>query len=219
MMDDNTVGFWGPIGWGLRWDNGNGNLWVQGSIVAAGGKGGYVMDQFINGLGEALEQGDVVVIGANQASEYYGANDNIPIPEVDATDRVGDTRVCGIVCAVHAEVIPTSPGTTPNPEPKNEVETTQGAPAGRAGAAPLLDGSKVAPGQVGWMVTLGAYANCKVDADTGPIAVGDLLMTSSTKGHAQKVLDPAKATGAILGKALGSLGKGKGKIPVLVTLQ
>jgi hypothetical protein len=220
MMTDNVVGFWGPsIGWGLRWDNGTGNLWVQGSIAAAGGKGGYVMDQFINSRGEALEQGDVVVIGQNQASAYYGVNDTIPIPEVDATDRAGDPRVCGIVCAVHAETTAPSPSTTPNPEPTKQTETTQAAPPGRAGAAPLLDGSKVAPGQVGWMVTLGAYAHCKVDADTGPIAVGDLLMTSATKGYAQKALDPAKATGAILGKALGSLGKGKGKIPVLVTLQ
>lgn len=38
-------------------------------------------------------------------------------------------------------------------------------------------------------------------------------------GHAQKVLDPSKATGAIIGKALGALEKGKGRIPVLVTLQ
>ena len=71
----------------------------------------------------------------------------------------------------------------------------------------------------GWMVTLGAYAHCKVDADIAPIKVGDLLTTSRTAGHAQKVLDQKKATGAIIGKALGSLSKGRGKIPVLVTLQ
>ena len=66
---------------------------------------------------------------------------------------------------------------------------------------------------------MGAYAHCKVDADIAPIQVGDLLTTSPTRGHAQKVLDPTKAVGAILGKALGSLDKGKGKIPVLVLLQ
>ena len=69
------------------------------------------------------------------------------------------------------------------------------------------------------MATLGAYAHCKVDADVAPIEVGDLLTTSPTKGHAQKALDPAKAMGAIIGKALGSLKKGKGKIPVIVMLQ
>jgi len=82
-----------------------------------------------------------------------------------------------------------------------------------------LDRTKIGPGQIGLMVTLGAFAHCKVDADVAPINVGDLLTTSPTRGHAQKALDPAKAVGAIIGKALGSLKKGKGKIPVLVMLQ
>jgi hypothetical protein len=72
---------------------------------------------------------------------------------------------------------------------------------------------------MGMMVTLGAFAHCKVDADIAPIAVGDLLTTSPTKGHAQKVLDPARALGTIVGKALAPLETGKGKIPILVMLQ
>jgi hypothetical protein len=60
---------------------------------------------------------------------------------------------------------------------------------------------------------------CKVDADIAPIAAGDLLTTSPTEGHAQKVLDPVKSAGAIIGKALGSLARGKGEILVLVSLQ
>ena len=59
---------------------------------------------------------------------------------------------------------------------------------------------------------------CNVDADIAPIQFGDLLTTSPTKGHAQKVLDHTKAAGAIIGKALGSLSKGKGQITVLVAL-
>jgi hypothetical protein len=82
-----------------------------------------------------------------------------------------------------------------------------------------LDKTRVGQGQVGLMVTLGAFAHCKVDADIAPIEVGDLLTTSETKGHAQKVTDPARAVGAILGKALGSLKEGKGRIPIMVTLQ
>jgi hypothetical protein len=69
------------------------------------------------------------------------------------------------------------------------------------------------------MVTLGAFAHCKVDADIAPISAGDLLTTSPTRGHAQKVLEPEKAAGAIVGKALASLDHGKGKVPVLVMLQ
>ncbi len=58
-----------------------------------------------------------------------------------------------------------------------------------------------------------------VAADAAPIKIGDLLTTSPTKGHAQKVLDPSQALGAIIGKALAPLEKGNGKIPVLVMLQ
>jgi len=165
------------------------------------------MDQFVNVLDDTLEEGDVVIIGSNQASLYYGTNDGIPIPEVDLTTRAMDTRVCGIVCTVHGNVEPS--------------ETAKSGMQARALTTEELlggDHTKVQKGQVGWMVTLGAYAHCKVDADIAPIEVGDLLATSPTKGHAQKVNGGAKAVGAILGKALASLSSGKGKIPILVTL-
>jgi hypothetical protein len=60
---------------------------------------------------------------------------------------------------------------------------------------------------------------CKADATLYSIEVGDLLTTSSTKGHAMKAEDPLKAFGAVIGKALGSIKEGLGIIPVLVALQ
>lgn len=60
---------------------------------------------------------------------------------------------------------------------------------------------------------------CKVDADIQPIEIGDLLTTSTTPGHAMRADDPAKAFGALLGKALQALPRGQGMIPVLVALQ
>ncbi len=60
---------------------------------------------------------------------------------------------------------------------------------------------------------------CKVDAQHAPIAVGDLLTTSPTAGHAMKATDVLSAFGAIIGKALRPLASGKGLIPVLVALQ
>ena len=66
-------------------------------------------------------------------------------------------------------------------------------------------------------VALIGKAFCKVDASFGSINAGDLLTTSSTPGHAMKVLDRARATGAILGKALRDLEDGQGLIPILVT--
>ena len=60
---------------------------------------------------------------------------------------------------------------------------------------------------------------CKVTAENGPIVVGDLLVTSSTPGHAMKGTDRSRMLGAVVGKALEPLQKGTGLIQVLVTLQ
>jgi len=60
---------------------------------------------------------------------------------------------------------------------------------------------------------------CKVDADHTPIALGDLLTTSNTPGHAMKASDRRKAFGAIVGKALRPMMSGQGLIPILVALQ
>jgi hypothetical protein len=60
---------------------------------------------------------------------------------------------------------------------------------------------------------------CKVSAENGPIQPGDLLVTSSTPGHAMKGTDRARMLGAVVGKALEPLNEGKGVIQVLVTLQ
>jgi len=60
---------------------------------------------------------------------------------------------------------------------------------------------------------------CKVDADYSAIAVGDLLTTSPTQGHAMKAYDPLKAFGSVIGKALRPLHSGRGLIPILVALQ
>jgi hypothetical protein len=59
---------------------------------------------------------------------------------------------------------------------------------------------------------------CKVDAATGPIRVGDLLTTSATYGCAMKAVDPLRAFGALIGKALGNHDSGIGLIPILVTI-
>lgn len=60
---------------------------------------------------------------------------------------------------------------------------------------------------------------CKVSAENGSIKRGDLLVTSSTPGHAMKGTDRSKMLGAVVGKALEPLAEGKGVIQVLVTLQ
>jgi len=60
---------------------------------------------------------------------------------------------------------------------------------------------------------------CKVTTENGPIAAGDLLVTSSLPGYAMKGTDRRRLVGAVVGKALEPLPGGKGIIEVLVTLQ
>ncbi len=60
---------------------------------------------------------------------------------------------------------------------------------------------------------------CKVDAKYGAIEIGDMLTTSPTTGYAMKVVDPSKAFGAVIGKALQHFSEGQGLIPILVSLQ
>jgi len=60
---------------------------------------------------------------------------------------------------------------------------------------------------------------CKVDAAFGAVHPGDLLVTSSTPGHAMVAVDAAHRGGAVLGKAMTSLERGRGLVLVLVSLQ
>ena len=196
-----------------------------------------MVDHFINAVGDALERGDVVVVGGNEVKHYYGVGNSIPVPEVDLTDRAYDTRVCGIVeSVVRADSLPPYDIQYPSEEEVNAAQAERNARRRRAAeealaarlvhplekfAAPVTEAmaaTQVQAGQLGKMVTLGAYAYVKVDADIAAIDVGDLLTTSSTRGHAQKVTEPERAVGAIIGKALGALKAGTGKIPVLVLL-
>ncbi len=60
---------------------------------------------------------------------------------------------------------------------------------------------------------------CKIDAQYGPVGLGDMLTTSPTYGHAMKADDPFKAFGSVIGKALRPMETGRGIIPILIALQ
>ena len=209
----------------------------NGDMYCSGSKAGFVIDYFVNRVGDTLEQGDVVVISSQPVAYYSGSENNIPILEVDLTEKAYDTRVCGIVSrfvteqdlpyvelqieSIEPESMELPPGVTLETLQADAQNSTEQIPhpLKEFAASAQADARQVQDQQMGMMVTLGAFAHCKVDADIAPIAVGDLLTTSPTKGHAQKVLDPAKAIGTIVGKALAQLDSGKGKIPILVMLQ
>ena len=65
-------------------------------------------------------------------------------------------------------------------------------------------------------VALAGKVVCKVVNENGPIAIGDLLTTSSKPGYAMKATEPKP--GSILGKALEHLNDTEGKIHILVNV-
>ena len=83
----------------------------------------------------------------------------------------------------------------------------------------MLMGQKGSVADGLYPVALTGRVYCYVDATLYPVHAGDLLTTSRTPGHAMKVTEYAKSHGAILGKAMSSLDKGKGLVLVLVSLQ
>jgi hypothetical protein len=143
--------------------------------------------------------GDVVLTGADFAEDF--AVEASPIVEPGAVmvldengvlrpcDKAYDRKVAGVV---------------------------SGAGDHRPGL--ILDRQKSSEGRR-LPVALVGKVYCKIDAQYGPIEVGDRLTTSPTPGHAMKATDASAAFGAVLGKALRSLKSGQEMIPILVALQ
>jgi hypothetical protein len=89
-----------------------------------------------------------------------------------------------------------------------------------AGGNGLGSGVRLGVGQYDHDVALAGRVYCNVDATEMGVEPGDLLTTSSTPGYAMKATDYVHAHGAILGKAMERLEKGRrGQVLVLVTLQ
>jgi hypothetical protein len=141
----------------------------------------------------------------------------------------GDILLTGADCAEHFDVIgsPPEPGTlvvidhdgllraSHDAYDKKVAGVVSGAGHYRPGI--VLDKRPAAECRV--PVALLGKVYCKVDAQYGPIEVGDLLTASETPGHAMKGSDPARVFGSVIGKALKPLQTGMGLIPILVALQ
>lgn len=175
-------------------DPGTYALYVHGNAYFSGNKGSYVVDIFVNGSGHRLETGDIVKLKGTPVKRFHGTNNKIPVAEITLSDTENDPTVIGIV---DGEAIPLPDA------PDRRVE--------RDDPTFIEDGGEV------FVVTLGAYAHCKVDATETPIAVGDLLTTSANPGHAKKATNPK--IGCIIGKALEPLDQGTGYIAVFANIQ
>jgi hypothetical protein len=132
---------------------------------------------------------------------------------VDAADRLEagdlvaiDTARPGQFClsrkaysTLVAGVVSTAPGVV-----LNSREPAEDEPVEDADTRPML--------------ALVGQVPVKVSAENGPIRPGDLLVASSTPGHAMRAGDDPPA-GTVIGKALGGLETGRGVITMLVMLR
>jgi hypothetical protein len=148
--------------------------------------------------GNLTVPGDVVLTGADCAEQFDASGAELPEPgTVVVIDEGGSLK-----------------------ESRDAYDRKVAGVVSGAGEfrhAILLDGRNEPEHRVA--VALMGKVYCKVDADHSPVEVGDLLTTSHTPGHAMKVMESAKAFGAVIGKALRPLRQGKALIPILIALQ
>jgi hypothetical protein len=180
----------------------NDGLYVNGSLWVTGAKVGYLTDVALNDGPESLETGDVVVI-TGAAAPLAGETPVIRVRKATAADGAA---VVGVVDV----------GVVMRRGPQDEA-----AVPGIAGhEAHLVDGTAIRPGEYLLIVTMGAFKGVKVDATSGPIHAGDLLIASGSTGHAGYAAASAAALpSTVIGKALGDLNSGTGLVPVMVTLR
>jgi|SRR5215213_5781116 len=188
----NNGGGWGVIG---RSDSNTGVSGESNTGIGVHGKGGRLAGFF---------EGDIEVTGVihmtrgDYAEDFTVANPDCVEPGmVMVLDDVGGVRV------------------------SHEAydKRVAGVVSGAGGYKPavILDHDDALPDRL--PLALMGKVYCMVDATDAPVGVGDLLTTSSFPGHAMKALDPLRAFGSVIGKALQPLAAGRGLVPVLVRLQ
>ena len=149
--------------------------------------------------GGMVVTGDIQLLGADCAEQFAAAEADVDPGTVmvladDGTIRISDSGY-----------------------DKKVVGVVAGAGDYRPGV--VLDSRPDGDGGERLTIALMGKTFCKIDADRAPIEVGDLLTTADRPGHAMKAGDPARAFGAVIGKALRPLRDGQDLIPILVALQ
>jgi hypothetical protein len=230
----NGLGVWGVCledkGEGVRGDSNNG-VGVRGFCKSAGA-GVVGSCDGVAGIG---------VFGQANAENSVGVKGEGPIAGrfIGNVEVTGDIRLLNADCAEDFDILEedVEPGTVMVLSENGSLHSSTqeydkkvtGIVSGSGGYKPaIILGShnlqsqnemKESKDKNRLPIALMGKVYCKVDARHASIEIGDLLTTSSTKGHAMKAGDPLKAFGAVIGKALGSIKGGFGSIPVLVTLQ
>lgn len=154
----------------------------------------------VNGI---IRSGGVRLVGGADIAEPFDIAADSPI-------------LPGMVVSINPDV----PGALRVSEQEYDVSVV-GIVSGANGIQPALTLSQhgtIADGE--HPVALTGRVWCLVDADAnGPIALGDMLTTSATFGHAMRADDRNRSFGSTIGKAMTPLESGRGYVLVLVNLQ
>lgn len=172
----------------------------------------------------------VLDVGAAGNEGDIRVRDNDGDVRIHLDGNSGDIKLFGADCAEDFEVeedeaidqgtvLVIDDGGTLTACSREYDRTAAGVVSGAAGYQPGIVLGKRDDGRARVPVALLGRVFCKIDADFAPVAIGDLLTTSPTGGHAMKARDPRRTPGAVIGKAMGSLSSGRGLIPILVALQ
>jgi hypothetical protein len=222
-------------GHGVRGTNGTGS----GKSPHAAGAGVWGdSDQGIGIFGASksgsagMFEGNVTVTGKINVTNV-AVTDDINVKNVAVTGNItvaGDVMLTGADCAEQfdlntLEIV--EPGTVMVIDDNGSLRRSEraydrrvaGVVSGAGDFRPGIVLDRRAENQGRTTIALVGKVYCKVDADLGPIAVGDLLTSSDTPGHAMKVTDPTKGFGSVIGKALRPLESGRSLLPILVALQ
>ena len=210
------AGVWGRTnsvnGWGGRFENRGGGvaLWagktdgVNGDVVKVeiiDGGGATVGTMFrVHASGNVYARGSFFGGGADVA-ERIDVDEHLEpgdVVEIDAGCTNRFRRSSQARSTLVAGVVSTLPGLVMN----SGEAVSAGAPTDSRPALALV-------GQV----------PVKATTEGGPIRVGDLMVSSSSPGHAMRCAEPSACAGAIIGKALEPLETESGRINMLVTLQ
>jgi hypothetical protein len=180
--------------WAEHKGGGDGVVGLSASGVGVHGKGGRLAAFF---EGDVEVTGDIRLLNADCAEDFEVEPDGVEPGTV-------------LVIASESRLQSSS-----RPYDRRVAGVVSGAGSYRPGL--VLDSQGTSPGRR--PVAMLGKVFCKADADLGPIDVGDLLTTSPTPGHAMAARDSGRMVGAVLGKALRPLPRGRGLIPILIALQ
>jgi hypothetical protein len=214
---------------------GGAGSWGLGTGWATAGlRNLYLYDNVAGATRMIFDSSGNVGIGTTSSASYkLDVNGGINAANINST---GNITAAGSIAAKYQDVaewvpashvLPAGTVVTLDPTKSNHVEASTHAydtrVAGVVSEQPGITLGEQSESKV--LVATTGRVKVMVDSASGPIRVGDLLVTSDIPGVAKKSEPlllggvPIHRPGTLIGKALESLAKGRGEILVLLSLQ